>query len=339
MRIYELINDLENYDYCKYAGYYKDGVFENRIEFIRLDGTRQGLNWYPRVMKRANEKPVGDNISCLSPGFIILSRHALTPLSPLLGNIEELSLMCDFGDYVVINVLDVLDCVDYDSSKFIRFSQQDPNILPRIMRFEEYAFFPERIGNHHIFKIPDESNTHIFVDDVFFNAVKEHNITGFDFIQVWTDEKSEFADETSINKEPLPNTMGDEDFACIEQALNITLPETYKSALRENRLAQCGLPLAILSDPQAVIEVNQRLRLKGIRGTLLKPEHFVCCYDKRDRVYRFLDLSNPDSPLYMFEDTRKGKYSPDNLARNKEYDSLEHFINMYCMMTRIFKMK
>ena len=53
------------------------------------------------------------------------------------------------------------------------------------MRFIKYAFFPDVITGHHMFKIPDKAKSIIYVDEVFVNAVKEHKITGFKFDLVW----------------------------------------------------------------------------------------------------------------------------------------------------------
>ena len=295
---------------------------------MKISKTRKGLK----------RKPLGDYVSCCDGGAAVIMRHqAIELLSSVFGDFELLPLVSELGEYSVVNIMTVLDCIDYENAEYSILPEIEKNAPPRILTYRKYAFRAEAIQGHHIFRIINHPKSGMYVDDVFVAEVEKHNLTGFAFKQIWTDEEPAQAQEEPVIEEPLVGTMTDEDFDFIEESLNITLPETYKSALRENRPAQCGLPLAILSDPKKIVEVNQKLRSNGIHRILLRPEHFVCCYHQRDNVYRFLDLSVSDSPLYKFGGARKIKYSPDNLARNKEFNSLEHFINMCCQMTRIYQ--
>ena len=114
-----------------------------------------------------------------------MRREAIEKIRSVLGNFELLSLDCDFGDYWAINVLDVLDCIDYENAEFVRFSKKNENEIPRIMTFIKYAFHLEKLRNNHIFKVIDCPKAAIFVDDVFVKEVAKHNITGFKFKLVW----------------------------------------------------------------------------------------------------------------------------------------------------------
>ncbi|WP_407712621.1 imm11 family protein [Clostridium botulinum] len=93
-------------------------------------------------------------------------------------------LSYDKGDYSVINVTNVKDCVDYEKAEVKRFKGSD-----KIFRFIKYAFKPESIKNEHIFKVCEYSKIFVFVSDEFKNLVESSGLKGFLFIEVWDSEK------------------------------------------------------------------------------------------------------------------------------------------------------
>ena len=195
MKVYKLTGDFDKYNTCN--------VDRNRCQQYRrakgladISGSEMSLNldgkplkdvWWPRTMMLDDDppRPVGDYVYHWVKTGLVLERRAIETLKPIMGPVEVLPLICDFGDYWAVNVLTTLDCVDYETSRFVRFQQRDPNVIPRIMYFEKYAFFPEKIVDNHIFRIPDQVRSVLFVDDVFVSTVKQLGITGFDFTLVW----------------------------------------------------------------------------------------------------------------------------------------------------------
>lgn len=187
MKVYSLKADFDNYDVCHVDYDYcaKFHSFGENELLISFDGTSKKDGWWPRRMFRENEKKLGDYISKIGSDVIIMRKKSIEMLEPVMGNIEVLPLDCDFGDYWAINVLDVLDCIDYEKSKFKRFPQTPTNPNPRIMLFEEFAFVKEAIQGHHVFKIKDQPKSHMFVDDLFVEMVERNAISGMKFIPVW----------------------------------------------------------------------------------------------------------------------------------------------------------
>jgi len=179
--IFKLDSDSKNYDSCFMDTSNPTG---SKRPFA-LEGISQGQNWLPRKTKRYNELPLGDYITHIGSDAIIVEYQAIKKLRPWMGNVEVLPLDCDFGDYRLINILDVLTCVDYKHSEYISFGDTHPDGRPRIMTFNRIAFFPESIKGHHLFKIVDLPKSVIYADEVFVNAVKINNITGFLFKKVW----------------------------------------------------------------------------------------------------------------------------------------------------------
>ena len=188
MRVYSISGDFDNYDACEIdfvacAKKHPD-IADYDMRF-NLEGVSVTSTWWPRKMKRYNDHPLGDYVSKLTNDVLILERQAISKLSFVLGNIEILPLDCNFGDYWAVNILDVLDCIDYEKAEFKCFSKRNEYDKPRIMRFIKFAFHSEKIMDHHVFKIVDQPQSHVFVDDVFVKEVAKHNIAGFKFKLVW----------------------------------------------------------------------------------------------------------------------------------------------------------
>ena len=190
MRIYKVSGDLDNFDVC---GLDKEacresfnlGHLEDWDLHIDFDGSSQEKDWWPRIMKRRNDKPLGDYVSILSGDVMIMERKAINKLRPLMGNVEILPLVCDFGDYLAINVMDVLECIDYEKSEFKLFKDEIWNGRPHIMRFIKYEFIKGKTEGYNIFKIIDAPKSRIFVNETFVEAVEKNGITGFKFELVW----------------------------------------------------------------------------------------------------------------------------------------------------------
>lgn len=185
MTIFRVSAEHDKYDAC-YIDYDagRNGVpFDEKPFFF--DGTAQLAGWIPFKINRYNELPLGDYVSKLSGDIIIMEKKAIDVLLPFLGNAEILPLLCDFGNYWAINVITVLDAIDYENSVFKNFPSGSRNGHPRVMFFRKYEFIPEEIAEYHMFKIADMPKSAIFVDDVFVKTVEENGITGFKFDLVW----------------------------------------------------------------------------------------------------------------------------------------------------------
>jgi len=120
-----------------------------------------------------------------APGFYshipILSEKALKQLVALIQDeVEILPTIFDEGNFFIINILGVLDCIDYDKSEYKTFSSG------RIMRFEKFEFIEKAIQNKHIFRLKDLPLSYPYVSDQFKNIVEKNNLQGFKFELVWS---------------------------------------------------------------------------------------------------------------------------------------------------------
>ena len=155
-------------------------------EIWAFDGHPLKKEWKPLSVKRM-EPEKGLELSD-APGFTIpvFSKEALLVLQPFIhDSVEVLELKFEEREYYGINVISVLDIVDYEKAKYIKFQSSD-----RIMLFTKYAFrMCDEIKQHHIFKIIDEPRRGAFVSEEFKEMVEKNRLTGFKFELVWDSEQ------------------------------------------------------------------------------------------------------------------------------------------------------
>jgi hypothetical protein len=138
-------------------------------------------SWIPipvRLFEYKGEetKPLGDFPSVFAGVPPVFSKRSLKVLDPLIGDsIEALPLVGVGDDFSVINVK-VIDCLDHQRSRYVRFENSE-----RIMYIEHYAFKESRLENKHIFRIPEVILSAVFVSDAFKALVEENDLQGLIF--------------------------------------------------------------------------------------------------------------------------------------------------------------
>lgn len=158
----------------EFANYFPDNVdFETSRSF---DGRSRAKEWkeiHYSLVDAKDKRPVPDFIS----GFIpACSQKAYEYLRELCGDKVEF-LPCTVGEtnerFYVMNIVGLEDCVDYEKSKFIRFSNG------RIQSFQHIAFTENILAP--IFKIKDLPVNFYFVNEEFFKKASELPLKGWCF--------------------------------------------------------------------------------------------------------------------------------------------------------------
>lgn len=152
-------------------------------ELQSFDGRSKKDQWIPRTfVKLEPEKklPLSN-----APGFLahipIFDKKSVDLLNGYLKDaVEILPIQSKDGEFYIINVINVLDCIDYEKSMYRTFPNSD-----RIMAFQSYAFKEEMLQGVNIFKIKDEPRRSAFITDDFRNCVLENKLVGFKFQLVW----------------------------------------------------------------------------------------------------------------------------------------------------------
>lgn len=194
MRIYVIKGNVKDYLTCSIDYEYCLNVLKiDEKDFpISFDGRKYSDEWLPmKLDKSSNERPLGDAVSKLSSGVLILSKKAIKELDRFLITEEVLPTVTDFGDYYIVNIVSVLDCVDYEKSKYKLFQNEIYNDRLNIKKFIKIVFVESKIKGYDLFKIVDKPNSMIFCSEKFVNAVKNLGITGLNFELICDSEGSD----------------------------------------------------------------------------------------------------------------------------------------------------
>lgn len=150
-----------------YKSYMFDGVPVKERTFDKI---------YPSKYKDEINKPIGDVFSVEISSFI-LNEKSYKALYPYLKNHSQIfKIKSDNKIFYVVNVIDIIDCLNYDKSELKYFSSSG-----RVMDVEKYVFKTEKLKNATIFKLPEFPKSISYVTEEFKKVVEENNIKGFKF--------------------------------------------------------------------------------------------------------------------------------------------------------------
>lgn len=179
MKVWQLNFELDEYDNLA-------PVKEFTVEEIQsFDGREHLKKWEPIKVKRMEPEKKLELSD--APGFMIpvFSERALDCLGKLISkDVEILPLDFEEKNYFGINVITVLEAIDYEKSIYKMFRDGK-----RIMAFKKYAFIANVLQGVSIFKIIDEKTKYAFITDEFKEVVEKNNLSGFKFKLVWDSEK------------------------------------------------------------------------------------------------------------------------------------------------------
>jgi hypothetical protein len=151
---------------------------DESTRLARLVGQRVGAAWTAPAVQTLGRGPSFGDFPHFWPTLPVFSARALTALAPLLGDrIEPLPFDVEGQKFSMINVLDVVDCLDVDRSTLSR----NP-VTGHISSILHYTFFLERVAGHHLFRIPQTSRLKVLVSATFREAVRSSRLTGFGVI-------------------------------------------------------------------------------------------------------------------------------------------------------------
>ena len=171
MAIYRYIADSDKYECISVAREHR------RLLEAFCDGKSLTDTWKPiPVQVDSSVGGPGDfpSLDCHAPVF---SERAWLALEPLVGNSAEALPLIYPRDrhYFVINVLDLVNCLDDARSEIVRYSDGG------ISHVRAYTFAVVRTANKHFFKIPETSGPEVLVSDRFISAVESNGLKGLIF--------------------------------------------------------------------------------------------------------------------------------------------------------------
>jgi hypothetical protein len=156
---------------------------------LRFDGSPRGTRWQPVKMRRLRTSERGrtlqpaDFLACSGGELLILGRAARDKLSEtLVAYGELLPLLCEDGEYWVLNVTRLVDALDEGKSQVLRASSTGPILMIRKHEFRD----SEEIQQAAIFKLSDMPRGLIYTNAAFVTLVKDSGLVGLEFDEVWS---------------------------------------------------------------------------------------------------------------------------------------------------------
>lgn len=172
VKVYELWMD---HTYRTYEPIPKDGYKSYMFNGVPVK-ERNFDKIYPSKYKDEIDKPIGDIFSVEVSSFI-LNEKSYKILYPYIKNEAQIfKVKCENDNLYVVNIINIIDCLDYDKSEINRFPSSG-----RVMRVIKYVFKIEKLKNATIFKLPEFPKGISYVTEEFKNVVEENNIKGFKF--------------------------------------------------------------------------------------------------------------------------------------------------------------
>lgn len=203
--IWELnIADIDGSEFCFVLDSHKD-IYKNLVrDYISL-GKPVDEQWTPLFILKREEKYRYDffhirekedifNIEeeevDLAEDAICITQKVYNELFPFLKNdVEFLPLISDDGIYYIMNVINMVDCLDKEASEC--------NITSTglIIDYEELIFDTDKLQNQYIFRIP-ELPFSIFLTDKLKEIIEDYDELSFTADELVFDGISYFLEKT-----------------------------------------------------------------------------------------------------------------------------------------------
>jgi hypothetical protein len=172
MTTYTIISDVDTYDAL---------VLANPNDWDKLDkftGERLADTWTPVAVKTLKVKKAGDFLYLIHH-VPVFSERAWQVLQPLVkDSVEALPLKHPKKIFYAINVLVLVDCLDYSRSQIERFPSGG------IMEIERYVFKDGCVEGKHIFKVAEAPLKRVLVSEKFKELVEKNRLEGLIFSKV-----------------------------------------------------------------------------------------------------------------------------------------------------------
>jgi hypothetical protein len=174
MIVWKIFPNPDEYHALARLGHPADSIAE--WELFALPGPLKD-RWIPPQVEFYLTQKHGDYPSYHGGHPPVFSERALNALHDYLLDCEILALDIKGDsemDYKLV-VPPIIDCLDMENSIVRQFKSSD-----RVMLVEKYVF-KDNCHEQHIFRIPEEPLSAVFISDVFKEAVEQNGLVGFIF--------------------------------------------------------------------------------------------------------------------------------------------------------------
>ncbi len=183
MKIYELESDGER----KWVRFFTlDGVAlgDDLLSHpIVTSGAKIRIDRNYESTPKGSPAKLGDFSNVNNMSYPCFSGHAKSVLEPHLNGLGQwFELDCEEAPYWLFEITNIVDALDEPASEVKYFPDGG------VMRVAEFVMKPEALHDQLIFKIPQRPGRYNLVTDRFVNLVRQHQLTGFVFKLLWSQE-------------------------------------------------------------------------------------------------------------------------------------------------------
>jgi hypothetical protein len=180
MNIYVPVPNSDDYDcFCWPDQPELQNTLERFLNFGKYQNIEEPSQWTPlKVEIESFGTKRGDFLGVIAYSFAC-NPKAWKVLEPLIGSSTELlPLKCEEGEFSLLKVVNVIDCLDYSKADVLRSPETN-----RVLSIKKYAFKEDLIMDQHFFALP-ERKFGILVSQTFKDLVERNQLEGLMFKQV-----------------------------------------------------------------------------------------------------------------------------------------------------------
>lgn len=175
-----------------------------KLDPISFEGQRVSDKWDSTVkINLAKEYTQADDSDALMfwASIFVLSEKALNIFKEFAGDVIEcLDFECNVGNYVIVNPVDVVDCLDMEKSEY-RVCKGAPEL---IYTYKKLCFRKDALKGKKLFRIHHLHESIMACSDEFKEAIEQAQLKGITF-ELLSDEIVESDKEESQTKEEKSN--------------------------------------------------------------------------------------------------------------------------------------
>jgi len=221
MKIWELAFDINKYDRWG---------FISELELLNGSNSLKGQKlldrWKPAKIKRiGDDKGKGANALRTSFTMPLVDLKVFSCIIDFVKDSVELlpTILVDEGydseTFYILNVINRLDCIDFETSDYERFTCDG-----KIMYFKKRVFKEHKVKGEHIFVAKGDRPYEVYISDELKQTLENSGLKGFKFKLIW-DSEDEKAVEEFENNEWLMREEKEKAHKLIKAGKLIELPE------------------------------------------------------------------------------------------------------------------
>lgn len=185
MKIWQMENELKGFESFQLINKNKDFLrdFRKRMRSGKIQYDRFA-NLEVEILDNGERGDLPNFWTC--HGLFIFSERAKQCLETLIkDSVEFIPVWLEDVVFYIINVLSIVDAIDYDCATFRKLS------TGLVVGMEKYSFLEDKIEGLNIFITTLNGHIHsteVFVTSEFKETVEKNNLRGFKFVEVWDSE-------------------------------------------------------------------------------------------------------------------------------------------------------